>query len=303
MLRNLARFALGATLVSAVAACGSSTATTGSPTPSPVSGTATASGSTALQPLVSAAKDEFEAANPGATITVGVGGSFQGLSQAATTAADIGDSDVPAGAANPPLANASQLVDHQVAVVPFVIIASPAVKVTSLTQKQAQDLISGTVTDWKDVGNPTSLKVHVYLRPKTSGTRYTFAHVVLGSVSETATPQAIVPDTNTVIQNVSQDTAGGISYVALGSVKATSGVTKLQYNGVDATPANVINGTYKIWSHEHMYTCTCDTSAGATVARAFISYILSDKFQHGEAITKLGFIAVSQVKGTSPADS
>jgi phosphate transport system substrate-binding protein len=289
-----------------VAGCESSSGSSAAATPSPVSGTATAAGSTALQPLVSAAKDEFEAKNPNASITVGVGGSFQGLSQVASKAVDIGDSDVPASAANPPLANASELVDHQVAVVPFVIIVSPNVQVTSLTRQQATDLISGKTTDWKAVGNPTSLPVAVFLRPKTSGTRYTFHKIVMPSTDETAAPAAIVSDTNTVIQNVAQAaqaSKGGISYVGLGNVKATSGVTKLKYNNVDATPANVENGTYPIWSHEHMYTCTCDTGGGTVVAKAFINYMLSDTFQNGQAMTTLGFIPVKKVSGNSPADS
>ena len=312
MRNSLLRTGIGLVSTVLMAGCGSSSTPATSGSPAPVSGSATTAGSTALQPLLSAAKDPFEADNSNATVSIGVGGSLQGLAQIASGCppqVNVGDSDVPASAASTtasPLANLDKLVDHQVAVVPFVIIVSQNVQVTKVTQKQAQDLISGKVTDWKDVGNPTSLPVAVFIRPKSSGTRYVFKHIVLGSVDETTSPAATVSDTNTVIQNVAQAKdagKGGISYVALGNVKPTSNIYKLRYEDADATPANVENGTYKIWSHEHMYTSRCDTGAGATVAKAFIDYILSDAFQNGDAMKALGFIPVKKVTGTSAGDS
>ena len=88
----------------------------------PVSGTVTLNGSSALDPLVAAAKDLFEAANPNATVQHTPTNSGTGLSQVAAGAVNIGMSDYPASAATG-LANASQLVDHQVAVSAFLLIA------------------------------------------------------------------------------------------------------------------------------------------------------------------------------------
>jgi phosphate transport system substrate-binding protein len=287
-----AALALGAL---AFSACGTTTGGTpaASPTPS-YSGTVTAAGSTALQPLVAAAKDLFEAKNPSATVQVNGGGSGTGLSQVASGAVDIGNSDIPASAATG-LQNADQLVDHQVAVVAFAIIVNPSVSVTNLTQAQAQKVISGQVTNWKDVGG-NDQKIAVILRPASSGTHKVFNKIVMGTVADIATPAATQDATGTVVQTVGQ-TPGAVSYVALSGIKDSS-VKKVQYEGVDATPANVENGTYKIWSHEHMYTKGQPTGA----VDGFIKYILSNEFQTSSAMTTLGFIPTNKVSGKSGAD-
>ena len=291
----LAALALGGTVL--LAACGGTDNSTGgagaSPSSSPVSGTVTASGSTALQPLVAAAKDQFEAANPQATVQVTGGGSGTGLSQVAGGAVQIGDSDIPVGQSS---VTDTTLVDHQVAVVAFAIIVHPGVTATSLTKQQVQDVIGGKVTNWKEVGG-NDQKIEVILRPATSGTRKVFKKIVLGDVTETTNPASTQDATNTVIQLVSQ-TPGAISYVALGSIKSNAGVKKLNYNGVEATVANVEAGKYEIWSHEHMYTKGEPTGA----VKAFIQFILSKTFQDGDALKSLGFIPTSKVTAKSPAD-
>ena len=292
----LAAVALGGTVL--LAACGGtnngSGTTSGSPSAAPVSGTVTASGSTALQPLVQAAKDQFEAANPQATVQVTGGGSGTGLSQVAGGAVQIGDSDIPVSQSS---VTDTTLVDHQVAVVAFAMIAHPSVTAKGLTKQQVQDVITGKVTNWKDVGG-NDQKIEVILRPATSGTRKVFKKIVLGDLTETSNPASTQDATNTVIQLVSQ-TPGAISYVALGSIKPTAGVKKLQYNGVDASVANVESGKYEIWSHEHMYTKGEATGA----VKAFIDFILSKGFQEGEALKTLGFIPAAKVTTKSPADA
>lgn len=286
---------IGGTLL--LAGCGGTSSGSSSPTPSavPVSGTVTASGSTALQPLAAAAKDSFEAANPQATVQVTGGGSGTGLSQVDSGAVNIGDSDIPVSQST--ITDPTALVDHQVAVVAFSIITNPSVTVKNLTKEQAHDVITGKVTNWKDVGG-NDQKIQVILRPANSGTRKVFKKIVLGADTETATPASTQDATNTVLQLVSQ-TPGSVSYVALGSIKSSSGVNKVSFDGVEPSVANVESGKYKIWSHEHMYTKGPATGA----AKAFIDLILSSAFQDGSAFSTLGFIPTTKVTGTSPADS
>ncbi|HEV1997374.1 MAG TPA: phosphate ABC transporter substrate-binding protein [Candidatus Dormibacteraeota bacterium] len=286
----LAATAIGGTLL--LAACGGSSS---GGSASPVSGTVTASGSTALQPLVAAAKDGFEAANPQATVQVTGGGSGTGLSQVASGAVNIGDSDIPVSQST--IIDPTALVDHQVAVVAFSIITNPSVTAKNLTKEQAHDVITGKVTNWKEVGG-NDQKIQVILRPANSGTRKVFKKIVLGADTETATPASTQDATNTVLQLVSQ-TPGSVSYVALGSIKSSSGVTKVSFDGVEPSVANVESGKYKIWSHEHMYT----KGAAAGAAKAFIDFILSSGFQNGSAFSTLGFIPTGKVTSTSPADS
>jgi len=97
---------------------GGSTASKGLGTPGQytcVQGSITASGSTALAPLVQAVAKDYEAKCSGASITVNLGGSKTGLSQVESGAVQIGNSDVFASKTQ------SDLVDHQVSVVIFAI--------------------------------------------------------------------------------------------------------------------------------------------------------------------------------------
>jgi phosphate transport system substrate-binding protein len=277
-------------------ACGgagnSSTPTT--PSAAPVSGTITINGSSALDPLVAAAKDQFEAANPNATVQHTPTNSGTGLSQVAAGAVNIGMSDYPASAATA-LTNASQLVDHQVAVSAFLLIADPNQAATNLSKQQAHDIYTGKITNWKDVGG-SSQAIVLLGRPASSGTRKGFDKIVMGSDAEAGTMQP-QPSGGGVVQLVST-TPGAIGYVGLGDIKPTSAVKKLQFEGVDASISSVESGKFPLWFHEHMYTLGAAT--GAT--RAFLDFMSSDSFQNGTAMQQAQFAPVSKVKGTSPAD-
>ena len=136
-----------------------------------VTGSITASGSTALQPLVDAAAKKYDAACPGATITVNGGGSGTGLTQVSSGGVQIGDSDVTAES-KLAAADAAKLVDH--------IVTNPDVTgVTNLTTQQNIDIWTGKDTNWNQVGGP-DLPIVLIFRPASSGTRSTFKKLVLG---------------------------------------------------------------------------------------------------------------------------
>ena len=291
----LSAFSLGA--LALLTACGGGDTGASSTPPSsaaPVSGTVTLNGSSALDPLVAAAKDQFEAANSQATIQHTPTNSGTGLSQVAAGAVNIGMSDYPASAATG-LANAAQLVDHQVAVSAFLLIADPAQSVKGLTKQQVHDIYTAKITNWKDVGG-SSQAIVLIGRPASSGTRKGFDKIVMGSDPETGSMQP-QPSGGGVVQLVST-TPGAIGYVGLGDLKPTSAVKKLQFDGVDPTIANVENGKFPLWFHEHMYTLGAAT--GAT--KAFIDFMTSSSFQNGTAMQQAQFAPVAKVKGTSPAD-
>jgi phosphate transport system substrate-binding protein len=289
--------------VLALAACGSDTSGTGSTSSSSSSttsskaaaacatGTATASGSTALLPLAQKAAELYAAKCPGATITVSGGGSSTGLANVAAGTSDIGDSDVPVSDA--PTINASALTDHQVAIVVFAIIVNPKTTVTNLTLKQAQDVFSGKVTNWKDVGG-ADLPVTLIERKPGSGTRLAFDKTVMRGTPESTTPASTQDSTQLVVQGVT-GADGGVSYVSLASANAT--VTALSLDGVKPGADTVKAGQYPAFSHEHMYT----KGQGSALAQSFIAYILTDTFQTG-TVTTLGFLPLSTTDAQSLAD-
>jgi phosphate transport system substrate-binding protein len=230
-----------------------------------VSGSITASGSTALAPLVKAVATSYQGKCSGATITVNLGGSKTGLQQVESGAVNIGNSDVKA---NP--ATQSDLVDHQVSVVIFAVIVNKAVTVTNLTTAQIQGIYNGTTTNWNQVG-VSNLPIVVVSRPASSGTRATFVKYVNGGPEKVSGPSSLTTDsTGTVITNVAQNN-GAIGYAATGAAMKVSGVTIISIDGNTPTATNVENNTYKFWNIENMYT----KGPATGLSQALIDYMTS----------------------------
>jgi phosphate transport system substrate-binding protein len=266
---------------SAASAAAPSTAASTGPAPSGVAGPSacvdgsiTASGSTALQPLVDAAGKAYVAACPKSTISVQGGGSGTGLTQVLQGAVQIGDSDVTADS-KLQAADASQLVDHVVARQGWVMVVNSGVTgVSNLTTQQATDIWTGKITNWKDVGGPDQAIVLI-LRPASSGTRATFKKLVLNGANE-ANGTALTEDSNGAVTTAVSSTPGSTSVIGFAYYQANkTKVTALALDGVQGSVDNMVNGTYKLQAFGHMY------SKGQPdgLVKSFLDYMLSDPIQ------------------------
>lgn len=237
----------------------------------------TAVGSTALLPLVKQSAMDYQTQHPDVKISVSGGGSYVGIAQASSGAADLGDSDVVAPG------NAG-LVDHKVAVVGFGIAANPSAGVTNLSAKQIRDVFAGRVTNWKQVGGKDQ-QIVIINRPRTSGTRAVFNATIMGVSKITET--GLTEDSSGGVITMVENTPGSVTYVALGYTKDKP-VTVVKINGVAATAENIQSGKYPIWSYEHIFT---KGKAKADV-EAFINYIA----HNNDVLVKLGYIPVATMK-------
>jgi len=248
-----------------------------------ISGTVTASGSTALLPLATAAAEQFQDKHSKVTVNVSGGGSFNGLTQVASGAVQIGNSDVEAtGDAG------KGLVDHKVAVAPFMIIINKDVTATDVTLDQLARILKGEITNWKDVGGKDA-KITVISRQQSSGSRATVVATVLKGQGD-ITKEAVVQDSNGKVLDSVTSTPGSVGYVDAPYYKADK-VGALKVGGVVYSPEAVTSGKWPIFAYEHMYTKGEPT--GAT--KAFLDYILSKEFQES-TVEKQGFIPVSKMK-------
>jgi phosphate transport system substrate-binding protein len=298
-MRKQSRFVLlmGVALVLSmiISACGGSTTSGSTPTPSTagtstgqfncVTGSITAGGSTALQPLVDAVAKKYQGKCSGANITVQGGGSKTGLGQAEAGAFQVGNSDVFAASTQ------SDLVDHQVAVVIFTLVMNPDVTgVTTLTSAQILSIYTGQVSNWNQVGG-ANLPIVVVSRPTTSGTRATFKQYVLGGTAESPKQSTnLTADSTTLVLQTVEQTNGALGYVTLGAASQEgSKVVILNIDGNAPTPALVESNTYKFWNIEHMYT----KGAATGLSQALINYMTSDDAK--AAASSLQFLLIANM--------
>lgn len=251
-----------------------------------LSGTVTASGSSALLPLAQAAADKFMESNPDLVITVNGGGSGEGLKQVADGSVDIGNSDVSAEE-KLDADVAKTLTDHEVAIVAMAPVVNKDLGITSLTTDQLVSIFTGKVTNWKDVGGPDE-EILLVTRPSSSGTRATFKKWALNGEEEASNEALETDDSGTLVQTVSTN-KGAIGYVALSYLVNNTDVQAVAIDGVEPTLENAYSGEYKVWSYEHMYT----NGEGSKEAQAFIEYMCGDEFAY--EVEKMGYGVVSKL--------
>lgn len=253
-----------------------------------LSGTITAVGSTALQPLCEAAAEQFMEKNSGVQITVQGGGSGQGITQITQGAVQIGNSDVFAEAKVKDAADLKKISDNKVCIVGMGPIVNKDVTVDDLTIDQLKSIFTGEVTNWSELGGADAA-ITVINRASGSGTRATFEAAVLGDtkVPDTFKPQE--QDSSGTAAKMVASTPGAISYLAFSYYDDT--VKALKVGGVEPKEANVEDNSWTIWAYEHMYTAADPDEA----TKAFVEYIMSDDVQ-GELVEAQGYIPVSGMK-------
>ncbi len=247
-----------------------------------IQGTVTASGSTALLPLLKPAQEEFQKKYPKATVNIAGGGSFTGMNQVGAGSVNIGNSDVEL----PAELKDKGLVDHLVAVAPFVFITNNDVTVDNLSQQQYIDIFTGKITNWKQVGGKDE-SITIIHRAKSSGSRATIAEIVLKGAA--FTDNAIIQDSNGAVRAAINSTPGAIGYIDAAYMDNT--IKTLGYNGVKYSPESVIDGKYPVYAFEHMYTKGEPTGA----VKAFLDYVMSKEFQES-SIEKNGFLPMTKIK-------
>jgi phosphate transport system substrate-binding protein len=249
-----------------------------------ITGKITASGSTALQPLVAKAAEYFMQANGKVTVNVTGGGSGTGVKNVHDGVSDIGNSDVEAAADLK-----DGLVDHIVTIAPFALIVNQNVGVADLTLQQAADIFLGTTKNWKEVGGK-DLKIVVVHRPESSGSRKLVKKIVIGG--KDFTKEGVTQDTSKAVATTVGKTAGAIGYVDVPYLAPEYKVNALKIAGVAYSSDTIKAGTYPLYGMEHMY--TKGEATGAT--KAFLDYMVSQEFLGKPDVLKMGFLPADLLK-------
>lgn len=247
-----------------------------------IEGTVTASGSTALLPLLKAGQEEFQQKNAKVTINISGGGSFTGQNQVASGSVNIGNSDV----ALQDTLKDKGLIEHKLVGIPFVFIVNKDVGIDNLTAEQTVGILTGKVTNWKELGGKDQ-KITLIHRSSSSGSRATIQQTVLKD--QKFTDQAVIQDSNGAVRSAIASTPGAIGYVDAAYVDGQ--VKGLSYEGVKYSVQAVVDGKYPIYTFGRMFTKGEPT--GAT--KAFIEYVTSPEFQ-GNWAEKSGFVPINKMK-------
>ncbi|WP_223591363.1 phosphate ABC transporter substrate-binding protein [Neobacillus bataviensis] len=295
-MKNLKKFGLGMTLSALMvitAACGGGASkenstgtdkTTKTEETKELSGSLVISGSSAMQPLVAAAAEEFMAENPKVDIQVNAGGSGTGLSQVAEGSVQIGNSDV--FAEEKEGIPADQLVDHKVAVVGMTAAVNPKVGIKDIKKEDLIKVFTGKITNWKELGGKDQ-KIVLVNRPDSSGTRAVFNKFALDG----ATPaEGITEDSSNTVKKIINETDGAIGYLAF-SYFTDDSVTPLSIDGVEPTDENLQSGKFPVWAYEHSYT----KGEATGLTKEFLDYMLSDDIQN-TLLKDQGYLPVTKMK-------
>ena len=263
-------------------------------------------GSTALAPLFQRAAGNVAAnsANSKVSVNITPNGSGTGLHDVENGTVQIGLSDVFAQEKATAAASYSDLVDNQVAVVPFTLVVSQDIssQVENLTTQQIKDIYAGSITNWSQVGGPSE-PITVVVRTKTSGTRATFDKFVIGDVKQLNDEPALAQTADTTAELVTDiaNSHGAIGYTGTSFVLDQSQASKgfpICIDGYGATKDNINSGKYTFWNIEHAY--TKGTSDAGSLTDAFLQYITSAGFQDTD-LASLGYLKVTDLSGAAKA--
>ena len=168
----------------------------------------------------------------------------------------------------------------------FVFFVNKENPVDNLTLEQVQDIYSGKIKNWKEVGG-ADMKIVAYSRETSSGTYEFFKESVLKNKNYMSSSLSM-PATGAIIQSVSQ-TKGAIGYVGLAYLSPRVKSLSVSYDGKHFAPPTMESATDKSYPIVRPLYYYYNTENAGQV-NPLISFILSPAGQ--EIIKKSGYIPV-----------
>ena len=240
-------------------------------------------GSTSVTPLMELFQAEYEKAHNNVKITISGTGSGDGIKGAGEGTYEIGMSSrelTPAeiGTGLDPLV---------VAIDGIAVIISNNNPIANLTLSQIQDIYTGKVTRWEQLGASANGKtggIAVVSREPGSGTRGAFQELIKFSDADMIR-NAIIFDGTGAIKAAIASNADAIGYISLGSVDTS--IKAVDVDGVAASSNNVKTGAYRIARPFILI-----TKKGVVLnpaVKAFLDWTTSNE---GQAIVKRSWISI-----------
>lgn len=138
------------------------------------------------------------------------------------------------------------VVEKTVAWDALAVVVNPKNQVSKLTRQQLEDIFTGKITNWNQVGG-ADLKIVVYSRESSSGTYEFFKEHILKGKNYMSSILSL-PATGAIIQSVSQ-TPGAIGYVGEAYLNSSVKALAVSYDGktfIAPSYATAKNKTYPV---------------------------------------------------------
>ena len=255
---------LAAVLALSLAACGSKDSDNkGGDTA--LTGKVSTNGSTSMDKVIGALKEQFMLDNTGVTVTYDPTGSGSGIEAASNGSADIGLSS----RALKDEEKANGLEGTVVALDGIAIIVNANSTVTDLSVEQIAKIFTGEITDWSEVGGAAGT-ISCIGRESGSGTRDGFESIT--KTKDACKLDQELTSTGGVIEAVAGN-PNAIGYASLSAVEGKTTVKAVTVGGVACIEGTVLDGSYQI---QRPFVLV--TKSGATLspaAQAFFDFATS----------------------------
>ena len=247
-----------------------------------LSGSVSTNGSTSMDKVIGALREQFMADHKNVTVTYDPTGSGSGIEAVKNGTADIGL----ASRSLKDEEKADGLTETVIALDGIAVIVNAQSKVTDLTVEQIAKIFTGEITDWSEVGGDPGA-ISCIGRESGSGTRDGFESIT-GTKDSCKLDQELT-STGGVIEAVAGN-PNAIGYASLSAVQDQKGITVLTVGGVAPSEATVLDGSYAI-QRPFVFTTRTD-EALSDAAQAFFDFATSTAAS--DLIANAGAVPVAQ---------
>ena len=218
--------------------------------------------------------------NKNINITIAGGGSGLGIKQVSSQLIDLANSGRKPSVSE---IKKGDLKLFRFAIDGIAIIVNKENKLNNLSTKDLQDMFSGKITNFKDLGLDDA-KINLYTRDESSATRKVFWKKALNKSS--ISPKARVVSSNATMKTIVSNDKNAIGIVSLGLVD--SSVKVISLNNIFPSVDTINNSSYKVARGLYLLS----SGKPSSLASAYISYLRSN--EGSKIVNKYGFIAVNE---------
>lgn len=254
-------------------------------------------GSSTVFPITEAVAEEFQAANRGVNVTVGISGTGGGFERFCNGETDISNASRPIKQAEMDACNAAgiEYIELPVAYDALTVVVNPRnTWATSLTVAELKQMwepaAQGKITNWNQVRSSFPDAPLKLFGPGTdSGTFDYFTEAVVGKSGESRADFTASEDDNVLVQGVSRDENAlgyfGLAYYEQNQQRLKAVPIDGGNGPVSPSPETVNNGTYQPLSRP-MFIYVSKAAAERPEVRNFVNFYLDNP----ELASEVGYV-------------